>query len=31
MVPVSRHREITAGVVRDIVVKLECLPEGWLA
>jgi hypothetical protein len=30
MFPVPRHREITYGAVKDIVAKLECLPEGWL-
>lgn len=27
---VPRHKEITAGVVRNIVSQLACLPEGWL-
>jgi hypothetical protein len=25
-----RHDEITAGVVRNVIRDLECLPEGWL-
>jgi len=27
---VPRHKEITAGVVRNIANQLACLPEGWL-
>jgi hypothetical protein len=30
-VPVPRHREISPGVVDDVVAKLLCLPEGWNA
>jgi hypothetical protein len=25
-----RHDEITAGVVRNLIRDLKCLPEGWL-
>jgi hypothetical protein len=25
-----RHTQITAGVVRNIVADLKCLPKGWL-
>jgi hypothetical protein len=25
-----RNREITAGVVRNLIEDLKCLPEGWL-
>jgi hypothetical protein len=28
--PVPNHREITAGVVRDIEQKMACLRKGWL-
>ncbi len=27
---VPRHRDISPGVVRDIIKRMECLPEGWL-
>lgn len=27
---VPRHRDISPGVVDDIVKRLACLPEGWL-
>jgi predicted RNA binding protein YcfA (HicA-like mRNA interferase family) len=27
---VVRDTEVSAGVVRDIIVKLECLQKGWL-
>lgn len=27
---VPRHREVTAGVVRNIIDDLKCLPKGWL-
>lgn len=30
VVPVPTHREVSPGVVRDIIAKLDCLPEGWL-
>ncbi|TAM91711.1 MAG: type II toxin-antitoxin system HicA family toxin [Jatrophihabitans sp.] len=29
-VPVDTARTISPGVVRDIIKKLACLPEGWL-
>jgi hypothetical protein len=25
-----RHKEITVGVVRNIIADLKCLPKGWL-
>ena len=28
--PVPRHRNISAGVVREIGKQMACLPEGWL-
>lgn len=28
--PIPRHREIKAGVVRNIARAMECLEEGWL-
>jgi predicted RNA binding protein YcfA (HicA-like mRNA interferase family) len=27
---VTRHNEVTAGVVREIQRQMACLPEGWL-
>jgi predicted RNA binding protein YcfA (HicA-like mRNA interferase family) len=27
---VPRHSEITAGVIRNLIRDLACLPEGWL-
>lgn len=30
LVPVPEHRDVSPGVVRDIIAKLDCLPEGWL-
>ncbi len=27
---VPRHATITAGVIRNIITDLKCLPEGWL-
>jgi predicted RNA binding protein YcfA (HicA-like mRNA interferase family) len=27
---VPRHGQITAGVVRNLIADLECLPKGWL-
>lgn len=27
---VPHHRVVSAGVVRDTIAKLACLPEGWL-
>jgi predicted RNA binding protein YcfA (HicA-like mRNA interferase family) len=29
-VPVDTARETSQGVIRDIIKKLACLPEGWL-
>lgn len=29
-VPVPRHPVVSPGVVRNIVKRLTCLPEGWL-
>ena len=29
-VPVPRHTVISPGVVRDVIKRLVCLPEGWL-
>jgi predicted RNA binding protein YcfA (HicA-like mRNA interferase family) len=26
---IPRHREVSAGVIRDTVRRLACLPEGW--
>jgi hypothetical protein len=28
--PVPRHLNISPGVVRDIIRRMECLEEGWL-
>jgi hypothetical protein len=25
-----RHKQITAGVIRNIIADLKCLPKGWL-
>lgn len=30
LVPVQRHREVSPGVVGDVIKKLACLAEGWL-
>lgn len=30
MVPITKPGTVSAGVVRDAIKKLECLPEGWL-
>jgi predicted RNA binding protein YcfA (HicA-like mRNA interferase family) len=27
---VPKHRVVSPGVVRDVIVKLDCLPKGWL-
>ena len=27
---VPRHGEVTPGVIRDIIKRLECLEKGWL-
>jgi hypothetical protein len=27
---IPRHREITPGVIRNIIRDLSCLPKGWL-
>jgi hypothetical protein len=27
---IPRHNDISPGVVRDTIKKLECLPKGWL-
>ena len=27
---VPRHREVSPGVVRDTIKRMECLPKGWL-
>lgn len=29
-VSVDKHTHVSPGVVRDIIKKLTCLPEGWL-
>lgn len=29
-VPVQVHREVSNGVVHDVISKLKCLPKGWL-
>jgi predicted RNA binding protein YcfA (HicA-like mRNA interferase family) len=26
----TTHADVTAGVLRDVVAKLACLPKGWL-
>lgn len=28
--PVPRHIDVTAGVIRNIIRDLPCLPKGWL-
>lgn len=30
MVPIPHSQQISPGVLRDVVRKLACLPEGWL-
>lgn len=27
---VTRHRNVTPGVIRNIINDLDCLPKGWL-
>lgn len=29
MTPITQTREISPGVVRQAIERLECLPEGW--
>lgn len=30
MTALTRHTQVTAGVVRSLITDLACLPEGWL-
>ncbi|RNL63637.1 type II toxin-antitoxin system HicA family toxin [Nocardioides marmoriginsengisoli] len=30
MTPITQTREVSPGLVRQAIVRLECLPKGWL-
>jgi hypothetical protein len=29
-IALPRHTQITAGVIRNVIADLKCLPKGWL-